>query len=44
MKNQALFYSKFKGKKLKRRLLPFSFGALRVKSTIFIRLEILSRT
>ena len=32
MKNQALFSSKDKSKKLKCRLLPISFGALRVKS------------
>ena len=31
MKNQALFYSKDKSKKLKCRLLQFLFGALRVK-------------
>ena len=31
MKNQALFSSKDKSKKLKCRLLQFSFGALRVK-------------
>ena len=33
MKNQALFSSKDKGKKLKCRLLQFLFGALRVKFT-----------
>ena len=32
MKNQALFSSKDKSKKLKRRLLQFLFGALRVKT------------
>ena len=32
MKNQALFSSKNKSKKLKCRLLPFLFGALRVNS------------
>ena len=32
MKNQALFSSKDKSKKLKCRLLQFLFGALRVKS------------
>ena len=32
MKNQALFFSKDKTKKLKCRLLQFLFGALRVKS------------
>ena len=31
MKNQALFSSKDKSKKLKCRLLQFSFGSLRVK-------------
>ena len=31
MKNQALFFSKDKSKKLKCRLLQFLFGALRVK-------------
>ena len=34
MKNQALFSSKYKSKKLKCRLLRFLFGALRVKSGI----------
>ena len=34
MKNQALFSSKDKSKKLKCRLLQFVFGALRVKSAI----------
>ena len=34
MKNQALFSSKDKSKKLKCRLLQFLFGALRVKSPI----------
>ena len=34
MKNQALFSSKDKRKKLKCRLLQFSFGALRVKVEI----------
>ena len=33
MKNQALFSSKDKSKKLKCRLLPFLFGAVRVKAT-----------
>ena len=32
MKNQALFSSKDKSKELKCRLLPFQFGALRVKN------------
>ena len=32
MKNQALFSSKDKSKKLKCRLLQFLFGALRIKS------------
>ena len=36
MKNQALFTSKDKGKKLKCRLLQFSFGALRVKKYVVI--------
>ena len=31
MKNQALFFSKDKSKKLEYRLPPFLFGALRVK-------------
>ena len=34
MKNQALFSSKDKSKKLKCRLLQFLFGALRVKIVI----------
>ena len=33
MKNQAVFSSKGKSKKLKCRLLQFLFGALRVKSS-----------
>ena len=33
MKNQAVFSSKDKSKKLKCRLLQFLFGALRVKKT-----------
>ena len=32
MKNQALFSSKYKSKKLKCRLLQFLFGALRIKA------------
>ena len=40
MKNQALFSLKDKSKKLKRRLLQFLFGALRVKESR----EILSLT
>ena len=36
MKNQALFSSKDKGKKLKCRLLQFLFGALRVKLLLFV--------
>ena len=36
MKNQALFYSKDKSKKLKCRLLQFLFGALRVKVGITV--------
>ena len=35
MKNQALFSSKDKTKKLKCRLLQFLFGALRVNSKMF---------
>ena len=35
MKNQALFSSKDKSKKLKCRLLQFLFGALRVKNCWF---------
>ena len=35
MKNQAIFSSKGKSKKLKCRLLQFLFGALRVKHMIF---------
>ena len=34
MKNKALFSSKDKSKKLKRRLLQFLFGALRVKFSL----------
>ena len=37
MKNQALFSSKDKSKKLKCRLLQFSFGALRVIFRYFYR-------
>ena len=36
MKNQALFSSKDKSKKLKCRLLQFLFGALRVKACFFV--------
>ena len=36
MKNQALFSSKAKSRKLKCRLLQFLFGALRVKTANFI--------
>ena len=36
MKNQALFSSKDKSKKLKCHLLQFLFGALRVKSIAFM--------
>ena len=39
MKNQALFSSKDKSKKLKRRLLQFLFGALRVNAEIMINFE-----
>ena len=35
MKNQALFFSTDKSKKLKCRLLQFLFGALRVISALF---------
>ena len=38
MKNQALFSSKDKSKKLKCRLLQFWFGALRVKRQISTRI------
>ena len=34
MKNQALFSSKYKSKKIKYRLLQYLFGALRVKCTL----------
>ena len=37
MKNQALFSSKDKSKKLKYRLLQFSFGALRVKYVMSLK-------
>ena len=37
MKNQALFSSKDKSKKLKCRLLQFLFGALRVKGELHVR-------
>ena len=37
MKNQALFCSKDKSKKLKCRLLQFLFGALRVKGKNLLR-------
>ena len=36
MKNQALFSSKDKSKKLKCRLLQFLFGALRVNTLVLI--------
>ena len=36
MKNQALFSSKDKSKKLKCRLLQFLFGSLRVKQSSFL--------
>ena len=39
MKNQALFSSKDKSKKLKCRMLQFLFGALRVKSGLPLRRE-----
>ena len=39
MKNQALFSSKDKSKKLKCRLLQFLFGALRVNAEIMINFE-----
>ena len=38
MKNQAIFSSKDKSKKLKYCLLQFSFGALRVKTNFFMAL------
>ena len=38
MKNQALFSSKDKSKKLKCRLLQFLFGALRVNDSLFASL------
>ena len=37
MKNQALFSSKDKSKELKRRLLQFLLGALRVKIRLHLR-------
>ena len=37
MKNQALFSSKDKSKKLKCRLLQFLFGALRVRRTLYFQ-------
>ena len=44
MKNQALFSSKDKSKKLKCHLLQFLFGALRVKYLYFIVRVIFFRT
>ena len=41
MKNQALFSSKDKSKKLKCRLLQFLFGALRVNAGCVARLTLL---
>ena len=41
MKNQALFSSKDKSKKLKCRLLQVLFGALRVKKWFFLTHELL---
>ena len=42
MKNQALFSSKHKSKKIKCRLLQFFFGALRVNHTFSLLLYIKS--
>ena len=39
MKNQALFSSKDKSKKLKCRLLQFLFGALRVKVNLLLKIS-----
>ena len=39
MKNQALFSSKDKSKKLKCRLLQFLFGAFRVRDDIDLKVE-----
>ena len=44
MKNQALFSSKDKSKKLKCHLLQFLFGALRVKSGLPLRREATNET
>ena len=41
MKNQTLFSSKNKSKKLKCRLLQFLFGALRVKSMYTVKCRLL---
>ena len=46
MKNQALFSSEDKSKKLKCRLLQFLFGALRVKTALgsFVRVQYSQRS
>ena len=44
MKNQALFSSKDKSKKLKCRLLQFLFGALRVKDKFYVQINYYFRT
>ena len=44
MKNQALFSSKDKSKKLKCRLLQFLFGALRVKNFEFFYSNFMSNS
>ena len=44
MKNQALFSSKDKRKKLKCRLLQFLFGALRVKSVFSLAISCAKKT
>ena len=43
MKNQALLSAKDKSKKLKCRLLQFSFGALRIKSLFFLSIHFQNR-
>ena len=43
MKNQALFFSKDKSKKLKCPLLQFLFGTLRVNQSYVFQLEDLSQ-
>ena len=44
MKNQALFSSKDKSKKLKFRLLQFLFGTLRVISKLYARMSLTFKT